>query len=213
MAEARSAMTLGCIAPRMGRVDVPGRLAVLPRVGASTRLSARPQPCAGARMHAPVRFVAPLRVDDAADGRVVGARLQDGERVREVLAPWLVLASGAQPQATLAVGPVRAPHAGRNRAARLRQERGDEARASRASRSSGTGASSPGYGWIFPCGDDVFNIGVGVAAEPPRTARTAGTRCRTSTCATVFAAFQRALRAGARARATAAPGSPTPARS
>jgi len=31
MAEARSSTTLACIAPRGGRIDVPGRLAVLPR--------------------------------------------------------------------------------------------------------------------------------------------------------------------------------------
>ena len=38
-----------------------------------------------------------------------------------------------------------------------------------------------GYGWIFPCGGGVFNIGVGVAQR--RARRGGRTRCGTSTCA------------------------------
>jgi menaquinone-9 beta-reductase len=93
---------------------------------------------------------------------VVGARLKVGEALHEVRAPWLVLATGAVPQATIAAGLcerrtptgialrgyVRNPAmVGRIRAleiiwhARLKQ----------------------GYGWIFPCPDGVFNIGVGLA--------------------------------------------------
>ena len=72
MAEARSSATLACIAPRGGRIDVPGRLAVLPRQRLDEILC-RAAVDAGARMFAPVRFVSPLR--DGA-GRVVGARLQ-----------------------------------------------------------------------------------------------------------------------------------------
>ncbi|MDQ6639482.1 MAG: FAD-dependent monooxygenase, partial [Pseudomonadota bacterium] len=84
MAEARSATTLACIAPRGGRIDVPGRLAVLPRKRLD-EIVCRAAVAAGARMFAPVRFVAPLR--DNGD-RVVGARLQQGDRVRELRAPW-----------------------------------------------------------------------------------------------------------------------------
>ena len=76
MAEARASTTLACIAPRGGRIDVPGRLAVLPRKRLDEIICAAAV-AAGARMFAPVRFVAPLR--DGA-GRVVGARLQHGER-------------------------------------------------------------------------------------------------------------------------------------
>src|SRR4029079_6620778 len=59
---------------------------------------------AGARMFAPARFVAPLRAGGDGSGRVVGARLSDGERVRAASATCLDLASGAQPQATIAAG-------------------------------------------------------------------------------------------------------------
>jgi flavin-dependent dehydrogenase len=114
---------------------------------------------AGARMFAPVRFVAPLR--DGA-GRVVGARLQHGERVREVKAPWLVLASGAQPQATIAAGLCdrRTPSG-----IALRGYVENAAMTPRITSLEVVWHKrlSPGYGWIFPCGGDVFNIGVGVA--------------------------------------------------
>ncbi|MEO7057696.1 MAG: FAD-dependent monooxygenase, partial [Caldimonas sp.] len=111
MAEARSSTTLTCIAPRGGRIDVPGRLAVLPRKRLDEIVCAAAV-AAGARMFAPVRFVAPIREGggegnvngDASAGRVVGATLKHGDVVREVRAKWLVLASGAQPQATLAAG-------------------------------------------------------------------------------------------------------------
>jgi hypothetical protein len=83
---------------------------------------------------------------------------------------WLVLATGAQPQATLARGPVRAARAERHRLARLRPQSGDDA-AHHQPRGGLAQARSPGYGWIFPCGDDVFNIGVGVAHDGSRGSR------------------------------------------
>ena len=158
MAEARSSTTLACIAPRGGRIDVPGRLAVLPRKRLD-QIICSAAVGAGARMFAPVRFVAPLR--DGA-GRVVGARLQHGDRVREVKAPWLVLASGAQPQATIAAGLCdrRTPSG-----IALRGYVENPAMTPRITSLEVVWHRrlSPGYGWIFPCGDDVFNIGVGVA--------------------------------------------------
>jgi geranylgeranyl reductase family protein len=158
MAEARSSTTLACIAPRGGRIDVPGRLAVLPRKRLDEILC-KAAVAAGARMFAPVRFVAPLR--DGA-GRVVGARLQQGERVREVKAPWLVLASGAQPQATIAAGLCE------RRTPSAIALRGYVENAAMTARITSLEVVwhrrlSSGYGWIFPCGGDVFNIGVGVA--------------------------------------------------
>ena len=158
MAEARASTTLACIAPRGGRIDVPGRLAVLPRKRLDEILC-RAAVAAGARMFAPARFVAPLR--DGA-GRVVGARLQHGERVREVQAPWLVLASGAQPQATIAAGMCE------RRTPSGIALRGYVENAAMTARITSLEVVwhkrlAPGYGWIFPCGGDVFNIGVGVA--------------------------------------------------
>ena len=183
MAEARSSTSLACIAPRGGRIDVPGRLAVLPRKRLDD-IICRAAVAAGARMFAPVRFVAPLRagvdggrdvnskgddsvrsngtVNDNGAGRVIGARLQQGDRVREVRAPWLVLANGAQPQATIAAGLCdrRTPSG-----IALRGYVENAAMTARITSLEVVWHKrlSPGYGWIFPCGGDVFNIGVGVA--------------------------------------------------
>jgi menaquinone-9 beta-reductase len=161
MAEARQATTLGCIAPRGGRIDVPGRLSVLPRKRLDEILC-RAAVAAGARMFAPARFVAPLREADG--GRVIGARLQDADRVREVHAPWLVLASGAQPQATIAAGLCE------RRTPSGIALRGYVENAAMTPRITSLEVVwhkrlAPGYGWIFPCGGDLFNIGVGVAGS------------------------------------------------
>ena len=160
MAEARTSTALACIAPRGGRIDVPGRLAVLPRRRLDEIICSAAV-AAGARMHAPVRFVAPVRLGGT-NGRVVGARLQQGERVREVSAPWLVLASGAQPQATIAADMCdrRTPSG-----IALRGYVRNPAMTARITSLEVVWHKrlAPGYGWIFPCGDDVFNIGVGVA--------------------------------------------------
>jgi geranylgeranyl reductase family protein len=159
MALAQRARHVGCIGPRGGRVDVAGRLAVLPRRQLDDILCRAAQR-AGAVFRAPARFDSPL-LDD--DGRVVGARLRSGGGgMVDMPARQVVLATGAVPQALIAAGLCerRAPsgvalrgyvsHPGlRERITdlevvwhkRLRQ----------------------GYGWIFPCRDGVFNIGVGLA--------------------------------------------------
>src|SRR5450432_1765698 len=100
MAEARASSALACIAPRGGRIDVPATLAVLPRKRLD-EIVCSAAVAAGARMFAPLQFVAPLR--DAA-GRVAGATLKHGDVVREIKTTWVVLATGAQPQATMAAG-------------------------------------------------------------------------------------------------------------
>ncbi|HEY2561140.1 MAG TPA: geranylgeranyl reductase family protein [Caldimonas sp.] len=163
VAEARQASSLGCIAPRGGRIDVPGRLSVLPRKRLD-EIVCRAAVAAGARMFAPARFVAPLRDGGDGSGRAVGARLQDGERSRDVRAPWLVLASGAQPQATIAAGLCE------RRTPSGIALRGYIVNAAMAARITSLEVVwhkrlAPGYGWIFPCGNDVFNIGVGVAGS------------------------------------------------
>ena len=161
MAEARSASTLACIAPRGGRIDVPGRLAVLPRKRLD-EIVCRAAVDAGARMFAPLRFAAPLREGANGSGRVVGAVLQQGETKREIRARWVVLATGAQPQALIAAGMCerRTPSG-----IALRGYIRNPAMAARITSLEVVWHKrlSPGYGWIFPCGDDVFNIGVGVA--------------------------------------------------
>ena len=72
MAQAQPAQHVGCIGPRGGRVDVPGSVAVLPRK-VLDHILVRAAQRAGAQLHAPLRFEAPL-LDG--DGTVVGARLK-----------------------------------------------------------------------------------------------------------------------------------------
>jgi len=187
MAEARSATALSCIASLSGRIDVPGRLAVLPRKRLD-EIVCRAAVDAGARMFAPARFVAPLRDGDEATGRVVGARLHDGARVRELRAPWLVLASGAQPQATIAAGLCE-----RRKPSGIAL-RGYVENAAMAPRITSLEVVwhkrlAPGYGWIFPCGGDLFNIGVGVA-QSHRAGPDGRHAMHHANLREVFAAFQ-----------------------
>src|SRR4051794_39860512 len=94
---------VACIGPRGGRIDVPGTLAVLPRRTLDDVLC-RAAVAAGARMHAPVRFVGVLETDEESGSRVIGARLEHAGAMREVGAGWVVLATGAVPQALIAAG-------------------------------------------------------------------------------------------------------------
>lgn len=157
MAAAQPVGHVRCIGPRGAHIDVPGRLAVLPRRQLDL-IVCRGAARAGARMHAPLRFVAPI--EEA--GRVVGARLAEGEVTRQIAARWIVLASGAAPQASLAAGVCerRTPSAialrgyVRNPAMTRRITELEVVWHKRL---------KPGYGWIFPCRDGVFNIGAGVA--------------------------------------------------
>jgi len=156
MAKAQSSTHVGCIGSRGGRVDVPGTLAVLPRKQLD-EIVCRAAVAAGARMHAPVRFVAPL--EEA--GVVVGARLAHGDITRELRCRWLLLASGAVPQALLAAGMSdrRTPSG-----VALRGYLKNDAMRSRIDKLEVVWhrAVAPGYGWIFPCRDGVYNIGVGI---------------------------------------------------
>jgi menaquinone-9 beta-reductase len=158
MKHARRLPHLACIAPRGGRVDVPGRLAVLPRAVLDDILR-RAAMDDGAQWCAPARFEAPL-----VDGqqRVYGARLKIGDQMHDVQAQWVVLATGAVPTALMAAG--------------LCERRTPSGVAMRtyvrnpkmAGRITGLEVLwhkklSKGYGWIFPCPDGVYNIGVGLA--------------------------------------------------
>ncbi len=154
---AQSASAARCVAPNGSFIDIAGELAVLPRRELDALLC-RAALAAGALMGAPARFVAPLR-DEA--GRVCGAELSDGAQTRALRSRWLVLATGALPNALLA--------------ANLCQRRSPSGMALR------TYVRHPGmvddlrqlrfvwhrhlhggYGWIFPAPDGVFNIGVGL---------------------------------------------------
>lgn len=157
LARAHTAGHVGCVGPRGGRVDVPGTLAVLPRRELD-QIVCDAAVAAGARMHAPLRFVATVEQD----GVVVGARLQHGGVEREIRARWLLLATGAVPQGLMAAGmSLRHTPSG----VALRGYVRNDAMVGRldALEIVWHRALAPGYGWIFPCRDGVFNIGVGFA--------------------------------------------------
>ena len=162
MRQAQPSGFVGCIGPRGGRVDVPGALAVLPRKELDLILC-RAAVAAGARMFAPVRFMAPIETDDGSgEKRVVGATLQHGETTRALRARWVVLASGAVPQALMAAGmSTRTTPSG----VALRGYVKNDAMVGRIDKLEVVWhrAVTPGYGWIFPCPNGVFNIGVGIA--------------------------------------------------
>jgi menaquinone-9 beta-reductase len=170
LAQAQAAGFVACIGPRGGRVDVPGELAVLPRKQLDAIVCGAAV-AAGARMFAPVRFIAPL--EEA--GRVTGARLQHGEATRELRARWTLLATGAVPQALIAAGmSQRQTPSG----VALRAYVKNDAMVGRISALEIVWhrALSPGYGWIFPCGNGVFNLGAGVADS--HGAQRAGARAK-----------------------------------
>jgi menaquinone-9 beta-reductase len=165
MLAANRAGHVACIGPRGGRVDVPGRLAVLPRKQLDN-IVCHAAVQAGAQMVAPARFVATLEENIDGLTTVVGARLQGlGEHSsesREIRAKWVVLATGAVPQALIASNMCgrRTPSG-----VALRGYVKNEAMASRITELEVVWHPKlkPGYGWVFPCGNGVFNIGVGVA--------------------------------------------------
>lgn len=161
MAVAQPSRHLACIGPRGGRVDVPGSVAVLPRLVLDD-IVCRGAQRAGASLHTPWRFDAPLKKGDV----VVGARLKQGDAVREVRARWVVLATGAVPQALQAAGMCdrRTPSG-----VALRGYVKNDAMVGRIQALEVVWDKSlaPGYGWIFPAPDGRFNIGVGVANSHP----------------------------------------------
>lgn len=161
MAAAQPVQHLACIGPRGGRVDVPGSLAVLPRLLLDD-IVCRGAQRAGARLFTPWRFDAPLLEGEL----VVGARLKQGDVVREVRARWVVLATGGVPQALQAAGMCdrRTPSG-----IALRGYVKNDAMVGRITAMEVVWDKSlaPGYGWIFPAPDGRFNIGVGVANSHP----------------------------------------------
>ncbi len=151
-----------CVGPRGGQVDVPGTLSVLPRKTLDHVL-VRAAQRAGATLLTPWRFEAPV-VDS---GRVVGGCFKGpaGTIARlHVQARWVVLATGAVPQAL--------------QAAELceRQTPSGVALRGYVRNDSMVGRITQlqmvwhqrlrgGYGWIFPAPGGVFNIGAGLTGS------------------------------------------------
>lgn len=154
---ARCSDRLRIYAPDGSHVDVPGRMACLPRLQLDALLHATAV-AAGAVFLGRHELEASLE----AHGRVVGARLSERDRGMrcEVRARHVLLATGA------AAGPLAAFGVCRRRAAS-----GVAARAYyRLADASAAPAQPliafdrqilPGYGWIFPGPDGVCNVGVG----------------------------------------------------
>ena len=162
MAQARSVPHVACIAPRGGRVDVPGRLAVLPRKQLDDILK-RAAERAGAQFFAPWRFEAPLLDGDGAQAPVIGARLKSATLgTAEVQARWVVLATGAVPKALMAAG-LCERHTPTGVALRGYVRHPGMAARNPALEVVWHKRLSKGYGWIFPGPDSTFNIGVGLA--------------------------------------------------
>ncbi|MDO9284709.1 MAG: geranylgeranyl reductase family protein [Aquabacterium sp.] len=162
MDQAQAVAHVACIGARGGRVDVPGRLAVLPRKQLDDILK-RAAERAGARFFAPWRFEAPLLQGEGDEALVIGARLKSptaGER--EVQARWVVLATGAVPRALMAAG-LCTRHTPSGVALRGYVQHPGMVGQIRALEVVWHKQLSKGYGWIFPCRDGVFNIGVGLA--------------------------------------------------
>ena len=157
-----------CVGPRGGHVDVPGTLSVLPRRSLDMVLL-RAALAAGAKLAPPARFETPMRDrDDDPDGAVVGARLKHGEQTLEVRCRWLVLATGAVPQALLASG-VSERQTPSGIAIRGYVEHSGLAATLRELHMVWHPRLRGGYGWIFPVPGGRFNIGAGLTGSHIQT--------------------------------------------
>ncbi|MBL8347537.1 MAG: geranylgeranyl reductase family protein [Rubrivivax sp.] len=145
-----------CVGPRGKHCDVPGAVAVLPRKVLDEVL-VRAAQRAGARLLTPLRFEAPL---EDAQGRAAGARLRAGDHTHEIQARWVVLATGAVPQALTAAGMCER-HTPSGVALRTYIRHPGLASTIRQLQFVWHPRMRGGYGWIFPCPGGVFNIGAG----------------------------------------------------
>jgi len=171
LAEAWKPQLVRCIAPSGRSVDFSATLAVLPR----RRLDLLLVEAAidrGARFLAGLRFVRPVEAASAG-GRVVGAEFQSNnhhdaqphpfDRVR---ARHTVLATGASTASLLAAGMATRREASAM-AARLYVQLDSGPHNQDAAVHGGalqviwSKDLSPGYGWIFPGPEGVYNLGVG----------------------------------------------------
>lgn len=155
MAAARPVSHVSCFAPRGGRVDVAGTLAVLPRRQLDHILY-RAALRAGATEAPPARFEAPW----IEGGRVVGATLTVAGVAQQVRASTVVMATGAAMAPMIAAdlcerrSPSGVALRGYIRNDRLR-EPVTTLQIVWHKRLAG------GYGWIFPAPDGLYNIGAG----------------------------------------------------
>ncbi|MDQ2780651.1 MAG: geranylgeranyl reductase, partial [Pseudomonadota bacterium] len=162
LAQAIPVAGVRCVAPRGGQVDVPGTVAVLPRKVLDHLLVQHAQR-AGVRLMTPLRFVAPLLTGE----RVVGAQFQSDRNTREICeirARWVVLATGAVPQAMIAAGLCERQTPSGVALRAYVQHDGLAADFSHL-QMIWHGRLRGGYGWIFPGPGGLFNIGAGLTGS------------------------------------------------
>ncbi len=151
-----------CVGPRGGHVDVPGTMSVLPRK-VLDHILVRAAERAGAVLATPWRFEAPLVERASAGERVVGARLKSlsgDATVHELRADWVVLATGAVPQALTAAG-LCERHTPSGVALRGYVKCDALVGVITQLQLVWHPRLRGGYGWIFPAPGGVFNIGAG----------------------------------------------------
>jgi geranylgeranyl reductase family protein len=156
-----------CVGPRGGMVDVPGSLSVLPRK-VLDHVLVRSAQRAGAKLLTPLRFEAPLVEAGPSGDRVVGARLKRAGELHDIQARWVVLATGAVPQAAVAAG-LCERHTPSGIA--LRGYVKNDAMVERITQLQIVWHPKlkGGYGWIFPEPGGVFNIGAGLTGSHVET--------------------------------------------
>ena len=157
---------LACHGPSGGTLHIPGELAVLPRKELDNILVRQAQ-MMGATLLTPVKFVGP-QTNTA--GRITGAKVLVNGQHHTLSAQWVILATGASAGPLQAAGVcqrtlpsamalrtyVRNPHWSK-RVEHLEI--------------SWHKSYAPGYGWIFPCGEGLFNVGVGLYGMHQKTSR------------------------------------------
>ena len=147
-----------CVGPRGGHVDVPGTMSVLPRK-VLDHILVRAAERAGAVLATPWRFEAPLVEGE----RVAGARLKSlagDATLHELRADWVVLATGAVPQALTAAG-LCERHTPSGVALRGYVKCDALVGVITQLQLVWHPRLRGGYGWIFPAPGGLFNIGAG----------------------------------------------------
>ena len=173
-----------CVGPRGSQVDVPGTLSVLPRK-VLDHVLVRAAQRAGAQLLTPWRFEAPLLDGERVVGgrfKRMGARTEAGAEVRtdihttgagaapdslDISARWLVLATGAVPQALMAAG-LCERHTPSGVALRAYVHNVSMVGHITQLQMVWHPRLRGGYGWIFPAPNGVFNIGTGIIGSHSR---------------------------------------------
>lgn len=152
---------LACHGPRGGTLYIPGDLAVLPRKVLDACLFERAQ-AMGATTLTGTRYIEPIRDDR---GRITGAHVNVDGMPRQINADWTILATGATVSALQSAGHcTRALPSAMALRAYVRNPGflDNEDKPIEHLHISWHKSYAPGYGWIFPCPDGVYNIGVGL---------------------------------------------------